>query len=245
VTRRSGRSFAQRQLRSRFLTFLRELWKQITVVALVFAVLAALTSIIQPTRFLAGFFVGVLVSAFIGVIGLLFLMMGGNALTLSGIWAEGFAHDEIKSATKKGHVWGGIDNIEIGGFDIDHLVFAPGGVFAIETKAHTGKATSMRLEADLQQARDAARKAASVLRSKHVEMPEDVTPVLVIWGRRFTEGLPEEGLVRDGVHVLALPNLASWLSTYRHGRIAQDNANEAMWRLLEFKSRQVARPPKA
>jgi hypothetical protein len=219
------------------------MWRYLAAMAMGFGLLAVIVVVTEPSRFVAGLIVGVTASVLVGFILLLFLMTNGNVFTLAGIWAEGFVRDEIKAAKKAGNIWGGIDNIEIGGFDIDHLVFAPGGVFAIETKSHGIAFNSARLQNDLQQARDAARKASLILRSKHVEMPEEVIPVLAIWGNRFTEDLPDGGQLRDGVQVLAVRDLSGWLSHYAQGQIAQDNANEAMWRLTEFKDTRVIRKP--
>jgi hypothetical protein len=237
------RSYARRRLRKSFWLFVQETKKVVVVFAGAVVLVAAYTVVAEPSSFLRGLVIGVVTTALMAAFLIMFLVTSGNALTLAGAWAEDFVNDEIKKARKRGHVWGAVPNIEVGGFDVDHLVVAPGGVFAIETKAHARRITRATANADLEQARESARKAALILQSKHVNMAQPVTPVLAVWGRNATETVPAEGRTVDGVHVVPVPALADWFGAYRTGRVAADNAATLLQRLRAFRASQHQREP--
>jgi len=239
----SRRSYARRRLRKSFWVFVQET-KQVAVVFLAAVVLVAgYTVVAEPSAFLSGLIIGVVATALAAAFLIMFLVTSGSALTLAGAWAEDFVNDEIKKARKRGHVWGAVPNIEVGGFDVDHLVVAPGGIFAIETKAHTRRISRATASADLEQARESARKASLILQSKQVGLPQPVTPVLAVWGRRATETVPNEGRLVNGVHVVPVPALADWFVSYRTGRVAEDNAATLLERVLQFRDHQQQREP--
>jgi len=233
VSRR--RSYAQRLFRSALRSFVREAKLPIGVLLLAEGLIVAITLLGEPSRFAQGLIIGVSSTVFLGFFVLLFLMVTGSVLTLAGIWGERFAKDELKMAVKRGHIWGFVSNVELGGFDIDSIAVAPGGVFALEVKAHLARRRRRDDSADLQQARYGARKAASIFRSVHVQSPHEVEPVLVLWGRRGADEVPAEGLTVDGVHVVAVGDLANWLRRHRTGRISEDNAKAVLARLQDFK----------
>lgn len=237
------RSYARRRLRKSFWAFVRETKQVVIVFTAAVLLVIGYTVLAEPSPFLRGLIIGVVATALLAAFLIMFLVTSGNALTLAGAWAEDFVNDEIKKARKRGHVWGAVPNIEVGGFDVDHLVIAPGGVFAVETKAHTRRITRATANADLEQAREAARKAGLILQSKHVNMAQPVTPVLAVWGRKATETVPAEGRTVDGVHVVPVPALADWFSAYRTGRLAEDNAATLLARLRDFRDRQHQREP--
>jgi hypothetical protein len=197
----------------------------------------------EPSTFVSGFSIGAMVTLLVCFVWYLFLMGTGSVLTLAGIWAERFTDEELKTARKRGYIWGSVANIELGGFDIDHLVIAPGGTFALETKSHMARLDRARRAADLQQARDAARKASLVLRSKHVETPLQVTPVLVLWGRRNTADLPEDGRLVEGVHIVAVADLANWMRRHQSGDITREDARVTLQRLTTFRDTRTVREP--
>lgn len=204
--------------------------------------ITAITLFTQRSPFVQGLVIGVTATVLVGFFLLIFLISTGSMYALAGAWGESFTNDEIKTATKRGQIWGAVANIEIGGFDIDHLVIAPGGVFAIETKHHTAKINSSRKSADLDQARDAARKASLVLKSKPIDMQHEVTPVLVIWGKASAD-LKGGSRVVAGVRLLAGSDLPEWLSRQSTGRLAQDTAEEMLARVAAFRDSQVLRAP--
>jgi hypothetical protein len=239
----SRKSYARRRLRKAFGLFVREHLEVAAIFAIGIAVVVAVSLIVEPSRFFQGFIIAAVATSFVAAYVLFFVMHDGNYLWLSGAWAEDIVNDEILRAIKRGHVWGALQNIEFGGFDIDHLVVAPGGVFAVETKSHSSKLDPVRARSDRKQTAFAAGKAESILRSVHVRMPQDVTPVLAISGRSAAADLPEEGRCVDGVHVVAVAHLGAWLAQHQTGRLAQDNAEEMLTRLMDFKNTQVLREP--
>jgi Nuclease-related domain len=213
------------------------------IFALGIAVVVAVSLIVERSRFLQGFIIATVTTSFVAAYGFFFVMHDGNYLWLSGAWAEDIVNDEIRRAIKSGHVWGVVQNVEFGGFDIDHLVVAPGGVFAVETKSRSSKLDPVRARTDRKQTAFAAAKAKSILRSVHVRMPQDVTPVLAISGRSAVADLPAEGRYIDGVHVVAVAHLGAWLAQHQTGRLAQDDAETMLARLNEFKKTRVLREP--
>lgn len=239
----SRRSYARRRLRKSFGVFIRETKQVVAVFAAAVLLVIGYTVLAEPSHFLRGLIIGVVATALTAAFLIMFLVTSGNALTLAGAWAEDFVNDEIRKARKRRHVWGAVPNIEVGGFDVDHLVVAPGGIFAIETKAHTRRISRATATADLEQARESARKATLILQSKQVDMAQSVMPVLAVWGRQATETVPPEGRFVDGVHVVPVPALADWFSSYKTGRVAEDNAAILLQRLTAFRDGQRQREP--
>jgi hypothetical protein len=238
------RSYAQRKARKAFWQFARDVWPALAVFSCAIGAVVAYGLLFEPSDFMQGLTLGVVSTTFAAVFFVLFLVVTGTSLTLAGSWAENFANDEIKRAVRRGHVWGWVENIEVGGFDIDHVVVAPGGVLAIETKAHPTGFDNRRAMADLDQAVQAARKTASVLRSRDIDMPAEVVPVLALWGhRKVRESLPSDGRVVRDVHVVAIADLADWLARFNKGRVAQDNAEQMLQRLRRFRDTRELRDP--
>jgi hypothetical protein len=226
-------------------SFARENWFVLAIFlgATLFAV--GWTLAFGSSPFVNGLVIGVIATALAASFVMFFLVLTGGALTVLGSWAEDVTNDAVKRAAKRGHVWGAVPNVEVGGFDIDHVVVAPGGVIAIETKAHVTGIDAGRARADVTQAREAARKATAILRSKDVAMPSDVVSVLAVWGSKATRTIPAEGRLVDGVHVIAVHDLADWLARFKVGRVAEDNAADLLERLRRFKDSQIRRPPTA
>ncbi|MGB8649290.1 MAG: nuclease-related domain-containing protein [Mycobacteriales bacterium] len=185
-----------------------------------------------------GFIDGLLVAAMVAALGLVFLLSAGGAMLLGGAWGEEATRETLKTAQKEGHIWGAVHNIELGKADIDHIVVAPSGVYALETKWRFVDHTPAVLSDFAAQASRNARKAASVLRSQTVRTPHDVVPLVVMWSKG-QHGLPDDGVVVDGVLVLAGGDLPQWLSRQATGRMAQDNAELLLERLSAFA---MARP---
>ncbi len=73
----------------------------------------------------------------VSAVGLLFLLHTGASRQLSGAYGEDNTRDALRAAHRRHHIWGWIDNLEVQGGDIDHLVLAPSGIYAIDTKWHT------------------------------------------------------------------------------------------------------------
>lgn len=117
--------------------------------------------------------------------------------------------------------------------DIDHVVVAPAGVFAIETKWHFSESTPRLLRSFAAQAAENARKTASVLRSVDIKQPYAVVPIVVVWSRG-QRGMPHEGQLVDGVLVLAGADLATWLKLQSSGPVAAGDAARLLKNLERF-----------
>jgi hypothetical protein len=53
---------------------------------------------------------------------------------LSGVYGEDNTRDVLRRARRKRNIWSWIDNLEIQSADVDHLVIAPAGIYAIDSK---------------------------------------------------------------------------------------------------------------
>ncbi len=171
-----------------------------------------------------------------------FVIHTGGLHQLVGAFGEDNTNDELKKATKRGHIWGHVRNVELDRSDIDHIVVAPGRIFAIETKWHVRNADARTLASDALQAQRSARKAQSILRSKGIDYPHDVVPLVVVWGGGHFD-VAEGGAVVDGVQVVRGTELAAWLSGWGTGTLAEDNATALIGRLEAFaRQHRLAQP---
>lgn len=222
------RSYAQRELRQRMRLFARNnLGPLLALLALYLAVVVA-SHLLGAHGYWAGFANGFTLAAMVASVGLMFLLHTGGLDQVAGSYGETRTAEELEKARKKGYVWGAVANIELEKGDVDSLVFAPGGVLALEVKWRTRSLDRRWLSKDLEQARRGAARTRSVLRSGDtVGEVHDVTPVLVIWGKASLDVAPGGELV-GGVHVVDGNELTSWLKRYDHGPLAQDNAERAL-----------------
>jgi hypothetical protein len=129
-----------------------------------------------------------------------------------GAEAERWTSSELRRKRRSG--WRVVDSIPFEGFDVDHVLVGPGGVYAVETKFTT---VSWHQMADrlvvpfgdpLGQAAYGARKVRLLLKSRNLDVP--VTPVLLAWGKGARN--LEVGSI-DGVIVLPGGGLRDWIST--------------------------------
>lgn len=242
LVRRPSRSFPRRLLRRGLWRWLLGNVKGLTALALGFIPLVAVTMWILPTAYARGLVQGVLVAALVGSVLLMYLMTSEGTYHLGGAWGEDNTRSELKTARKRGLIWGAVDSIEVGGIDIDHLVIAPGGALAIDSKWHFGELRRTSLERDTWRAKEGARKAASVLRSAHIRTPMEVSPLVVVWGRGQRE-IPAEGIEFNGVQIVAGADLRKWLERVRHGKIAQDNAESVLAAVESFAKERRGKQP--
>jgi Nuclease-related domain len=131
--------------------------------------------------FVAGLFTGFFVSSIAAMVALSFLLVAGMTFQISGAMGETNSADMLRSALRRGHILGWIDNIEVQSGDIDHLVFTRAGILAIDSKWHSHGLSINRMESDASSALASASRARSVLRAVQVRRPI-VLPLVVVWG---------------------------------------------------------------
>lgn len=221
-----------RQLRAELLGFGR-FHRRLLLKATAAAVAVCIVPLILGSpSYITGSVHGVMLTAMVAVVGFAFLFHGKAALLLAASYAEAYTQEEIAAAAEAGVVWHAVHNIELGRLDIDHVVLAPAGVFALETKWRFDNADPAWVHRAAEQARLRAQKAASVLLSAGVRHRAQVQPVLVVWGGAMRE-LPEDQ-VQAGVAIVRGDALAKWLQRCGRGPLAQDHAEELHDKLAHF-----------
>lgn len=182
-----------------------------------------------------GFVHGATMVFIVATIGLFFLLHTGSVRELSGVYGEDNTRDILRVAKRRRHVWGWIDNLEVQGGDIDHLVATPDGVFAVDSKWHGIDLTELVLRTDATAARRAARLASLILRSLRLQdLP--VQPLVVVWGRGQHD-LQGDPRVVDGVEIVGGLEFGNWLARHSAGDLTTQRAEQALAKLGEFKTR--------
>lgn len=180
-----------------------------------------------------GFAEGAMLVMVLSSIGMLFLLHTEGLQQLAGAHGEGFTATQLAKAKKHGYVWGAVANVELADGDIDSIVLAPRGVIAIDSKWRFRDLDRRYLNADLEKARKAARKARSVLRSQPVGQVMDVTPLLVVWGKGG-RSVAAGGEVHGEVHLVDGAELVDWLAAWGTGPLPQDHAEKILAALTRF-----------
>lgn len=226
-------SYPRRQVRRALRSYLRHNWIGLTTVALIWVVgLVALAWGFDG--YALGLAQGAFAAALVPIVLTSFLLVSGSAFQLSGAWGEDNTRDILKTAKRKRHIHGWIDNLEVQGGDVDHLVITSTGVYALDSKWHSHGITPQVIAHDAEKARASARRAGNILRS--ISQPMTVTPVVVMWGgnRDWARG----GKVDEGVRFVCGPELKSWLTVSPETvRIDDRQAREILGELAAFKQR--------
>jgi hypothetical protein len=241
--RRHGRvSFPRWQFRQQLIRFLRRNW----LMLLGFA--AICTAGVVPLSFvlsgyLLGFLHGALAVFIVSVVGLFFLVNTGASRQLSGAFGEDNTREALRAAQRRHQIWGWIDNLEVQGGDVDHLVLAPSGLHAIDSKWHANLDDSI-LQTDAAAAQRAARRARLILRSlRHPDL--EVQPVVVVWGHA-QGALREHSRMIDDVEIISGRTLRRWLNQRPSGTVSKHRAEQILTALHEFKARvEPSRPGQA
>lgn len=205
----------------------------LAVITLVFLGAFIFNWAVDDAGYLRGFVGGLVVSSYLGVIGLTFLLTTEGAQQLAGAWGEDNTRAVLDQARRRRLLWGSVHSIELRVPDIDHLVIAPGGAISIETKWHFRSVSPWMMDRDVRQALTCAHQAELILLSKTVDVRMPVTPVVVVWGGG-QKNLPSTGLERDGVLILPGHGLAAWLEGWSTGLMPEDFAKDLLGRLSDF-----------
>ena len=238
VFSRRPRPYTRRRLIAELRAFLRRnRWRLVQ--------LAGIWLAMQPVAllmdgYLRGLYQGTTLMLFLAMVGLVFLVQTEGLSQLVGGWGEDATRTEIDAARKRGHLWGAVHNIEWGGHDLDHLVLAPAGVIAVESKWKRFAVDPSQLERDALQAQAMADWAQRLLRSKDVGHQLAVRPLVVVWGRG-RRAIPEGGTVVEGVSIVRGEELADWLAAHAVGLLGREIAEEVRRRVTGFRDRAVRR----
>lgn len=165
---------------------------------------------------------------------LLFMAQTGAIWQYAGYLGEDNTNDELKRAARKAIIWGFVENIELADGDIDHVVLAPSGAYALDSKWHARKIDGRTAQRDAASAEDGARKARSVLRSLKLNMP--VVPVVVVWGSGQHD-VPSGGSPVNGVDLVAGKELVEWLARRSSGVLSGAEAKPILGQLRDFRRR--------
>jgi hypothetical protein len=228
-----SRSYNERKLRAAWRTFLADNAKVLALLALASTGLALVASV-GLRGYVLGALQGALAASYAWAVHTIFIATG-NSSRMYGQWGEQNTRDKLKSARRRGVIYGFVDNVEIQGGDVDHLVLAAGGAFALDSKWHGRTITGETLERDRERALAAARRARSILLSERVVM--DVIPVIVLWGGQ-QGNVPAGAIVRGGVHIVSGNHLRAWLSAYpQDAALRRAEARDILAKLRDFQRR--------
>lgn len=207
--RRRRNSWLEQDLRTRRQQLLRANWRELAKIAALFT-FAALALCVGAREHpllqtgIVGAFAG---AATVGGAGFLALA-DGSLLARLGRSVENDVGDELRTAPG---VYGVISAVPFEHFDVDHVVLAPKGCFALEVKALFGRQQTLKetygLDNKIRQARHSATTVQKLLRSHGVDIP--VRPVLVLAGPG-APSLNGEVHQRDGVLIVAFRDSDTW-----------------------------------
>lgn len=152
--------------------------------------------------------------------------------------------DLLRSARREHQVWGWVDDVELQGGDVDHLVVTrEGGVVAIDSRWGSEELTPELLAADAQRALLATRRASSRLQTRNVTAA--VRPLLVYWGS--IQGDVKKLSVRnlEGVEFLAGRELRAWLRKQNGRPVERAEAHRILKALRTLKRQGTSAPAPA
>jgi hypothetical protein len=178
----------------------------IALFVLLVAALAVILMVSGTTPFWSGFVLGGLVVALVAILIWVIDHGAGAQNDKFGALGEDATADVLGSRQVRRAGWKVVHNLRFDHSDVDHVVFGPAGVMAVESKWANPQwhLRGGRIEAfgrdPIEQAQYSARKIRLFLRSAGVEV--HVVPVLVQWG---PGGVSDEAWASrelDGVRVL-------------------------------------------
>ncbi|CAN0269358.1 unnamed protein product, partial [Phaeothamnion confervicola] len=139
------------------------------------------------------------------------LEVGGMSSRRTGVIGEEWTTTELRKLRRAG--WLHANHVMLEGKDVDHVLFGPGGFFAIETKFRSDWTYA---EKDLSAIAQQAFLAARDVRTKPGRLTRRFEPIVVTWGPNVRDVFPEV-FERHGVtfcpgpqlilHLRSLPNV--------------------------------------
>ena len=189
------RTWLYADLRRRRRKLLRENWRDLSKIVGAFTVSAAVFvagldghPVLQAGA--AGLFAGLMtVSALVFV-----ALMDCSLLSRFGRWMEELVGDELRTTPG---VYGVISNLPIAFMDVDHVVLAPEGVYAVEVKTYLVRQRSLDQTHDLPRKRSQAARGAAAVRelllTAGIDAPVYAVVLLAGPGAPVLEGPDERG----------------------------------------------------
>ncbi len=175
---------------------------------------------------------------------LLGLLHGLVAATIVGVAASRFlgtteeknTADLLRTARNQRQIWGWVDDVEVQGAEVDHLVVTrEGGVIAIESRWSSDELTPELLATDAQRALLASRRASLMLHSRG--LAPAVRPLLVYWGNIQTDVKKLSVRNLEGVEFLAGRELRAWLRKQNGRPVPHAEARRVLRELRTAKRR--------
>jgi hypothetical protein len=232
---RAGRAVRSRAREARRQFIVRNRWV-ISAFTGVYVVITGLLVWSQWTRSseLGAFVVG---AALVGLVWFLssIVALDGQAHRLRGADAEGDTAAALRRLQRRG--WAMVDDVPFEGWNVDHVLVGPGGVFAIETKwtSVDWRVASGRLHdgRTQRQALNGAKKVATFL-DHHAGVRVHVTPVIAMWG----PGRPRMGgqatVLTDGVVLVEGRDCRRYIDAAATSVLTADQIEAAHRALDEF-----------
>jgi hypothetical protein len=139
--------------------------------------------------------------------------------------------------------WKIINNLIFTDGDLDHLVIAPCGVLAVETKYRYRQSDPRRLvqqrRRDLEAAQRAGRKTRSLLRSHQVRQDATVTPILIVWGPGSPDLPAGYRLTSDDVYVLDGNHPQLWSHLFNAPLLSSERRDSISAAVTQFQQLQT------
>lgn len=182
-------TYARSTARSKQVAQLRGRWVAHLITTLVSCAFVWLLSLTLPTPYPQGLAVRVGFTAVVAVQWVWIIEATGTAYLAMGEQAEQFT----ASLLRKRRGWRVVNHVNLRQSDIDHVLFGPDGIFAIETKWSSQAWTPERLTGAAGQA---ARNARDLTLWSNLRPFGPVHPLVVVWGPTATE-LPANTTIND------------------------------------------------
>ena len=208
-------------------------WRLLAFVGLGVAMLPG--ALLLPGDFARGLYAGGLTATFAWACYLVTWQLAGIGSLQQGELGEQWTVQTLRPLLKQGQ-WRLINHVRLRPWDIDHILFGPGGVVVIETKGGRSDWSDRRFE---QRIRDAARQAANNARdiSRYLKHEIDGTPVravVVLWPS--TESSSTRTI--DGVTVLAGSDLRQWVESLPPDVLGADGIEDA-WEKIALRAEEM------
>lgn len=237
MSRRHPPSYAKRALRLEARRFVRVMRTELLQLTALAVAVCAVELWLPSPGWAKGASVAFFLTALVATVGFAFLLGGDAVYLIAGALGETHTTEELESAKKAGLIWEHVPNVEASNRDVDHIVFTPAGVLALETKWRFKGIDQRWLQWTARQAQAAARQARLVLQAKPIEYRTEVRPVVVVWGGARRDLQPVQTI--DGIDIVRGDHLLTWLESCSRGRLAQDHAEALREHLVAFAARQL------